>query len=193
MNTPDTYGIVFTQGRSQDLREGDAGWMNCQNYQCAERIGGAKRAPMGGLGALPQKIFVVTCSEINSNAIWLKKWGYCCFEALGYWWLSHIFIWRCPVRHCFELWQLNQLLTRFCLWISRTGWQTTLWTLNWKILKEWHDDDDGDSCWTVCNSVGDLGLALRMCTGCTEYLEVELASWRWSFEVIVQLELFSIN
>ncbi len=28
--------------------------------------------PMG-VGALPQKIFVVTCSEIDSNAIWLKK------------------------------------------------------------------------------------------------------------------------
>ncbi len=28
-----------------------------------------------GVGALPQKIFVVTCtcSEIDSNAIWLKK------------------------------------------------------------------------------------------------------------------------
>ncbi len=32
-------------------------------------------------------------------------------------------------------------------------------------------------------------VALRMCTGCTdwnEYLEVELASWRWGFELIVQ-------
>ena len=38
------------------------------------RSGGAKYAPTGGsLGALPQKIFVVTCSEIDSSVIWLKK------------------------------------------------------------------------------------------------------------------------
>ncbi len=30
-------------------------------------------APMGGLGALPQKIFFITCSEIDYNVIWLKK------------------------------------------------------------------------------------------------------------------------
>ena len=29
--------------------------------------------PVGGLGALPQNIFVVKCSEIDSNAIWLNK------------------------------------------------------------------------------------------------------------------------
>ena len=48
--------------------------MVCLNYQCAECTGGAKCAPTGGgLGALPQKMFVVTCSEIDSNAIWLNK------------------------------------------------------------------------------------------------------------------------
>ena len=30
-------------------------------------------APQRGLGALPQKMFVVICSEIDSNTIWLKK------------------------------------------------------------------------------------------------------------------------
>ncbi len=29
-------------------------------------------------------------------------------------------------------------------------------------------------------------VALRMCTDWNEYLEVELASWRWGFELIVQ-------
>ncbi len=36
------------------------------NYQCAVRHN-------GGSGGLPPEIFVATCSEIDSNAIWLKK------------------------------------------------------------------------------------------------------------------------
>ena len=38
------------------------------HWRCETRPNGG-----GGLGALPQKILVVTCSEIDSNAIWLKK------------------------------------------------------------------------------------------------------------------------
>ncbi len=35
-------------------------------------MNGLSKLPVGGLGAFPQNIFVVTCSEIDSNAIWLR-------------------------------------------------------------------------------------------------------------------------
>ena len=34
--------------------------------------GGAKMHPNGGSGGTPRQFFFVTCSEIDSNAIWLK-------------------------------------------------------------------------------------------------------------------------
>ncbi len=48
--------------------------MDVPNYDCAERTGGAPIVRHNrGSGVFPQNIFVATCSEIDSNAIWLKK------------------------------------------------------------------------------------------------------------------------
>ena len=55
----------------------------------------------GGLGALPQKIFVVTCSEIDSNNLAKEIRVYCCFEVLVV--KPHLHLKMSYKMHCFEL------------------------------------------------------------------------------------------
>ncbi len=68
------------------------------NYQCAPAV---QNAPQRGSGGTPQKIVVVTCSEIDSNAVWQRNEGTAALRVLVV--KPHIHLNMSYKMHCFEL------------------------------------------------------------------------------------------